>query len=126
MCLLVFLTQRRPHFLCCRLLPLILIPGERSFIVRQVRQKSKPSDTFLTYFLFFDNRRSVEKLAQIIPVEFAPACEFLHQLRRIESVAGLPELQNKKSPDQGLIERATGEGSQIMNVARLAALIACP
>ncbi len=101
MCLLVFLTQRCPHFLRCRLLPLILIPGERSFIVGQVRQKSKPSDTFLTYFLFFDNRRAVEKLAQIIPVEFAPVCEFLHQPRRIESVARLPELQTRSRRIKG-------------------------
>ena len=66
----------------------------------------------------------VEELAEIVPVEVPAVLEFLHQARRIESIARLPELQHDKAADERLVERPRGEHAEVVDVARLVALIA--
>ena len=61
--------RRRAQSFRHSLLPLILVAGKRSLIVRQIRQKSKPSDTIGGDPVTVNDHGAVEELAQIIPVE---------------------------------------------------------
>jgi hypothetical protein len=69
-------SGRRAQFIRCRLLALVLVAGELLLLVRQIHQESKPPDAIGADFLAVDDRRSVEKLKQILPVELLALLEF--------------------------------------------------
>ena len=62
-----------------RLLALILVAGQRAFIVCQVREKSEASDAIGGDSVTINDHRAVEELAEIVPVEVPAILEFLHQ-----------------------------------------------
>ena len=106
------------------LLPLILVLDQCPLIVRQVREKSEASDTIGGDPVTVNDSGAIEELAQIVPVKVPSILEFLDQARRIEGVPRLPEFQHHEAPDQSLIERARREYAEVVDVARLVALIA--
>src|SRR5207244_9283330 len=71
-----------------------------------------------------DDRCAVEELAQVIPVEVPAVPEFLDQACRIKNNPRLPELQHHQAADLRLVERPRGEYAEVVDVARLVALIA--
>src|SRR5208337_4467515 len=99
------------------------VVGQRLLFGRQLCQKSEPSDTVGSNLVAVNDYRAVEELAEVIPVEVPAVLELLHQPRRIESIACLPELQHYEAADQRLVERPCGEHAEIVDVARLVPLI---
>jgi hypothetical protein len=116
--------RRRAQSFRYGLLALVLILCQCPLIVRQVRQKSEPPDAIGGDPVTVNDDRAVEKLAEVIPVEIPSVLEFLDQARGIESIPHLPELQHQEAADQRLFERPGGEHAEIVDVARLVALIA--
>src|ERR1700694_3861820 len=98
--------------------------GERPLFGRQVSEKAEASDAIGANSCAVDPRVAPHKVAQVIPVEFRALLEFVHEARRIESIARLPELQYDEPADERLIERPGRVYSEIINIPRLIALIA--
>src|SRR6266403_101751 len=105
-------------------LPLMSVTRKHPLFSRQIREKPEASNTIGADSLAVDPRIAAQQVAQVVPVELPPLLEFLHQPRRIEGIARLPELQYQESADQLLIERPRGEHPEIVDVACLVALIA--
>ena len=76
--------------------------------------------------VWVDFLRSPDELPEIVPVKGRPVLEFLHQRRRVEAIACLPVLEYDEPADHRLVERPGGEHAQIVNIARLVALVTGP
>src|SRR5713226_3141931 len=97
--------------------------GERPLFGRQVREKAEAPDAISADSLAVDPRVTPHQVAQVIPVEFRALLEFPPQARGIESIVRLPEFQHYEPANERLIERPDCVYSEIINVARLVALI---
>src|ERR1700693_5150027 len=89
-----------------------------------MQQTSKASHAIGADSLTVEVHCSVEEMADIVPIKLPAILKFLHQARRIESIARLPELQHDEAADECLIERPSGEHAEVVDVAGLVALIA--
>src|SRR6266404_7560285 len=116
--------QGRPQSLPQRLLPLMPVTGQRPLFGRQVREKAEASDAIGADSLAVNPRITSYKIPQVIPVEFPAMLEFVHEAGGIERIPRLPKLQDHEPPDERLIERPGCVNPEIINVARLVALIA--
>src|ERR1035437_2915828 len=108
---------QRPH-------SLMGIVDQHPLVVGQVCEKSKTPNAIGCDPVTVDDDGTTQELSQIVPVEGPAILEFLHQTRRIESIPRLPEFQHDKAADERLIERPRGKHAEIVDVARLIALIA--
>lgn len=75
--------------------------------------------TFRRYGRQFGSSKEV----QVIPIDPPAILEFLDYSRGIERIPRLPKLQHDRAADARLIQRPCGEHAEIVNVARLVALI---
>jgi hypothetical protein len=101
----------------------VRVIGKRPLFGRQVHEKTEPSDAISADSLAVDLHVTPHQVAQVIPVEFRALLEPPDQARGIESVVRLPEFQHYEPANERLIERPDCVYSEIINVARLAALI---
>src|SRR6202167_60932 len=88
-----------------------------------IRQKSEPSDAIATDSLAVDHCVTANQVPQVVPIEVPAIPKLLHQLRRIESISRLPELQHHEAANEWLVERSRGEHAEIVDVAGLVPLI---
>ena len=77
--------------------------GERPLFGRQVREKPEASDAIAADSLAVDLGVALNKVTQVVPVEFRTVLEFLHQPRRIERIPRLPELQHHEPTNERML-----------------------
>ena len=104
-------------------LPLVRIIRQHLFVWRESSEEPEAADAIGDDFFTIDDLRAADKLSEIVPVKCLAVREFCHEPDGVEAVFRLPEFQDDKATDKRLIERACGKHTEIVDVARLVALI---
>ncbi len=99
------------------------VSGELPLLFRQVEKEAEASHAISNDFVPVNNESATNQLIEVVPVEGSAILEFPQKPLGIERVVRLPEFQDYEAANERLVERTSGKGAEIVNVARLVALI---
>lgn len=100
------------------------IGSQSAFFFGQVEKKPEAARTIGGDSVLVYRDRPAHKLAQVVPIEVTAILKFPQQALGIETVPRLSELEHDKPAHERLIERSCCEHPEVVDITRLAALIA--
>ena len=109
-----------------RVITPVRVGGELRLRMVQLREEGEPLLAGSGDLGRVDRLRPPDQLPEIVPIECGDIVEFRHEGFRIERVARLPELEHDEPADERSVKGSGRKDAEVIDVARLAALMAGP